>query len=432
MTPRSARSRCRSRGRRARRVAGPARAAAAATLLLLSAPVGAAAEDGAAPACQEDDGGLSLAPGWCAALFAEGLGAVRNLAVAPDGTVYAARKDEGAPAGVALRDDEGDGRADRRETFGPSGPAHDVQVRDGRVWLATDTRILRFARGPGALAPAGGGEAVVEGFPAQGQHARKALALHDDALFVNVGAPSNACQRKARTPRSPGLDPCPQREAHAGIWRFSAGPTGQSPADGARFATGLRHTLALAVHPTTGQLFGAVNGRDQLHTLWGFSVEDNARLPAEELVAIDEGDDFGWPYCYPDAEGRKVLAPEYGGDGGTVGRCAEAELPALALPAHWAPMDLAFDGPDTAYLAFRGSWNRAPLPQEGYRVVRIPFADGRPTGRFETFAIGAESETELRFTGVAVGPEGAVYVAAENEGRIWRAVRRDPGEGAAP
>ena len=387
--------------------------------LLLAAPAAAARP----AACEADDGGLELAEGWCAGVFARELGAVRNLAVAPDGTLYLARKDADEPAGLALRDADGNGRAEQEASFGPPGPAHDVLVEEGRVWLAYDRRILRFSRGAGALAPEGQGEVVVQGLPEQAQHARKAIALREGHLFVNIGAPSNACQKEMRTPRSPGVDPCPQLERHAGIWRFDAEAKAQSQADGARFVTGIRHVLALAVHPANGQLWGVMNGRDQLHSLWDFPVEKNAKLPAEEMLALDEGDDFGWPYCYHDGlAGKKVLAPEYGGDGERVGRCAQAEAPALAFPAHWAPMDLAFAGPEVALVAFRGSWNRAPLPQEGYRVTRVALDEGRPTGSFSTFAIGAASRTGLRFTGVAVGPDGAIYAAAENVGRVWRIV----------
>jgi glucose/arabinose dehydrogenase len=265
----------------------------------------------------------------------------------------------------------------------------------------------------------------------------KAIALAPDgALYVEVGAPSNACQVENRAAGSPGQDPCPQLDAHAGIWRYAADVPGQRHAPARRFATGLRHALALAVDPATGALWAAVNGRDALGTLWGYDAAANAELPAEELVRVEPGADFGWPYCYHDGlRGRKVLAPEYGGDGARADRCAGKALPALAFPAHWAPMALAFYAAEAfperyrggLFVAFRGSWNRAPLPQEGYRVAFVPFAGGRPAGTFETFAIGAESPTALRMTGVAVGPDGSLYLAADANQRIWRVLPRPAG-----
>jgi glucose/arabinose dehydrogenase len=176
--------------------------------------------------------------------------------------------------------------------------------------------------------------------------------------------------------------------------------TGSHLSADARFATGMRHTLALAVHPATGRLYGAISGRDQLLQLWGFPAERNAELPAEELVRIEEGDDYGWPYCYHDGvAGRKVLAPEYGGDGEKVGRCAGKDLPRIAFPAHWAPMEIVFytarqfppEYRGGAFVAFHGSWNRAPLPQEGYRVVHAAFEDGEPTGSWRVLYEPGES-----------------------------------------
>jgi len=206
------------------------RRATAVALLLAAALVPAGPAAAASGDCDPDDGGLALAEGWCAAVFASELGAVRNVAVAPDGSVYAARRDAGRPAGIALRDGDGDGRADESEAFGPAGPAHGVLADAGRVWLATDRRVLRFARGEGALAPGGEATEVVVDLPRQSSHARKAIALgpspdgDGEALFVNVGAPSNACQEEARTPRSPGLDPCPQ-PACATCWPWRCTPT---------------------------------------------------------------------------------------------------------------------------------------------------------------------------------------------------------------
>jgi glucose/arabinose dehydrogenase len=176
-----------------------------------------------------------------------------------------------------------------------------------------------------------------------------------------------------------------------------------------------------------------VNGRDQLADNWGFSNEVNANNPAEELVRVESGRDFGWPYCYYSNQyKKKVVAPEYGGDGEKVGRCSTAANPILAFPGHWAPMALAFSNSDAwgpkykggLFVAFHGSWNRAPLPQEGYRVVFVPFANGRPTGEYSTFATDRGGPTSLRASGVAVAPDGSLYISADQNGKIWKVTRR--------
>src|SRR5438445_429454 len=193
------------------------------------------------------------------------------------------------------------------------------------------------------------------------------------------------------------------------------------------YATGIRNAVGLAFAPD-GQLWATQHGRDQLGQNWPklFTVEQNAEKPSEELVRVRERDDFGWPYCYHDLElGHLVLAPEYGGDGKQVGRCAQKQEPAVAFPGHWAPDGLTFytGAPlptqfparymGGAFIAFHGSWNRAPLPQAGYRVVFVPFRDGRPVGTYETFADGVWHENgagpQHRPVGVAVGPDGPLY-----------------------
>jgi glucose/arabinose dehydrogenase len=402
------------------------------TLLVLLLPVAAlpaAAQTPASPpaTCGRATG-LTLPEGFCATVVAEHLGHVRNIAVLPNGDVAAALG--GGQGGVLLlRDTDGDGHADQQLSLFDEGGTG-IRYHDGYLWFATNSRVLRWKWSAGPLLRGGDPEVIVEGLPTGGHAAKTFAFLGGDTLIVNIGSATNSCQLDDRASRSPGHDPCDELEHRAGLWRLSAGRTHQRQQDGARFATGLRNAEALAVEPGTGRLFAVPHGRDQLGQNWGYTDEQNAELPAEELVQVNAGDDFGWPYCYFDwQQGKKVLSPEYGGNGTTVGRCASKKDPLIGFPGHWAPMALAFYSgtqfPEHyrhgAFLAFRGSWNRAPLPQQGYRVVFIPFGnDGRPMGGYETFATSQNGETGMRPAGVAVGPEGSLYIGDEVSGTIWR------------
>ncbi len=380
------------------------------------------------PTCAPDNAGLALSPGVCAILVGSSLGPVRHLVVAPNGDILAAVSGQGGGV-LALRDTDGDGKADLRRSFGPDGGTG-IALGGGYLYFATDNRVLRWPWAEGQLEPKGDPETIVRGLPDNGNHVSKSLALGGgNTLFVSIGSFTNSCQIWDRERRSPGVDPCGELRTRAGIWRFAADRREQKQQDGVRFATGLRNAVGIAVEPRTGRLFATSHGRDQLGQNWGFTDEQNAELPAEELVQPNQGDDFGWPYCYFDQQaGKKVLAPEYRGDGKAVGRCAEKKAPLIGFPGHWAPMAIAFYAgsqfPERyqggAFIAFHGSWNRAPLPQAGYRVVFVPFVNGVPAGGYDTFASGAGGPTELRASGLAVGPDGSLYIAADGNGKIWR------------
>jgi glucose/arabinose dehydrogenase len=375
-----------------------------------------------------------LPEGFCATVVASQLGPVRHLAVAPNGDLYAALsgKSGDATGGVlAFRDRDGDGKPDERASFGPGG-GNDVEVHDGYIYFAPNDRIVRY-RLSGKLEPTGKEETIVADLPTKGSHTAKSLAFGSgDTMFVVIGSATNSCQKIDRLPASPGKDPCKELESRAGVWQFSASRLGQRFADGRRFATGLRNAIAITTNPGTGVLYAGVHGRDQLSDNWGFSSEVNANNPGEELVRIQAGDDFGWPYCYYSNQyKKKVLAPDYGGDGEKVGRCAAAKNPLMSFPGHWAPMAITFYPGDQfgptykggLFIAFHGSWNRAPLPQEGYRVVFVPFANGKPTGEYSTFATDKGSPTSLRASGVAVAPDGSLYISADQNGKIWRVTK---------
>jgi glucose/arabinose dehydrogenase len=392
----------------------------------------------------DEDAGIRVPEGFDATVFAEGIGRARHIAVRDNGDVFVALRLPMEGYGVvALRDDDADGAADQIEYFGEHAGTG-IAIHGAFLYASSDDAIYRYALPEGELVPAGPPEAVVEGFPAQRSHSSKAFAIDDSGnLYVNVGAPSNACQADDRTQGSPGQEPCPLLEEHAGIWRFDADKGGQSFEDGERFVTGTRNIVALDWNPEVGELYFVMHGRDQLHDLYPdlYTAEQSAELPAEELHIARAGSDYGWPYTYWDHQvGQRMVGPEYGGDGRTAAE-ENYQTPLLAFPGHWAPNDLLFYTAESfpaqarggAFIAFHGSWNRAPLPQGGYQVVFVPFDGAEPSGEWATFADGFkgaevledEDDAEFRPMGLAQGADGALYITDSVQGRIWRVFYQD-------
>src|SRR5690606_36870219 len=345
----------------------------------------------------DDNGGITLPPGFCAIVVGDVRGA-RHLAVAASGDVFVSRRNRGEERGgvTVLHDSDGDGRADVRSEWGVNG-GNDVLLTEGAVYHTVNDAVLRFPFETGAMEPSGPPDTIVLGLRDTLNHAAKSIALGSNGeLYITLGAPGNAFMEQSRTAGSRGMDSCPLLEESGGIWRFDASRSGQSIADGERFATGLRNVMAFGIHPATGDMFATIHGRDMLHQLWPelYNAEEGAENPAEEFVRVTEGADFGWPYCYHDTRpGRKGLAPEYGGDGTQVGRCAEADTAIIGFPAHWAPNDLEFYTGEQlptwfrggVFVAFHGSWNRAPLPQDGFRVAFIPANNDQPGVAWHVF-----------------------------------------------
>ena len=390
----------------------------------------------AAPACDPDNGGLKLPAGFCALVAADGVGTARHLVVGANGDVYVALRGQTPGGIVALRDKDGDGRLETKEPFG-TGSSTGIALRNGYLYVVTLTTVERYKVTPGQLKPSGPAETIAT-LPMQRGHADKGIAFDGKgSLYVNVGAPSNACQAQDRQPKVPGQDPCELLEKHGGIWKLDENKLGQTQEDGARFATGLRQMPAIAWHDNA--LFIVMNNRDQLDVLWAgqFTAQENAERPAEPMYRAEQGSNFGWPYCFFDYGQKKLLLnPEYGGDGKTVGRCTQFTPPVASFPAHWAPVDVMFytgtqfpsHYRNGAFIAFHGSWNRAPMPQDGYNVTFQPFANGKPSSAFEVFAEGFAGKSPLmvpndavaRANGVAQAPDGSLYIAESQKGKIWR------------
>ena len=386
-----------------------------------------------------DNGGIKLAKGFGALQVVPKLGRARHIAVDANGTIYVKLNTLKDGKGTyILRDTTGDGKADDIKGFGDY-VGTGMAIGNGYLYASSDSSVYRYPLTKTGV-DVSKVETIVASVPYSSNHPAKSIALDNEGkLYMNIGAPSNACQEKDRTKGSPGMDPCPLLEHYGGIWQFDANKTGQKQADGERFATGLRNCVALDWDSHSKNVYVAQHGRDQLDMLFPqlYNDKQNAELPAEEFFMLKKGADCGWPYCYYDQfQKKKIESPEYGGDGKKTDRCEGKNLPIMAFPGHWAPNDLLFyhgnQFPERykngAFICFHGSWNRAPLMQAGYFVAFVPFKDGKPSGDWEVFAEGFAGGPEIkspndakhRPMGLAEGPDGSLYISDSVEGTVWR------------
>lgn len=335
---------------------------------------------------------VSLPSGFTAEVFAEGLDTPRFLAFDPDGVLHVA--EWGAGRIVALPDADNDAQADSLVPIAEGlNQPHSLVWRDGGWYVGVPDAVLYLADsdGDGRLDPP---ETVVS-LPGDGSHRTRTVAfLPDGRMVVSVGSTCNVCDED---------DP---RRAAILVYDDATG-------SGERIlASGLRNAVGLAVNPATGELWANNNGRDLM----------GDDLPPETLYRIRDGADYGWPRCH---SGR-IVDP----DMGQPGDCESIEPPVVEMQAHSAPLGMVFyngEGFPAGYdgdlfMAFHGSWNRS-VPT-GYKVVRIPFEGGEVSGPVEDFATGwlneATYETSGRPVGLAVGPDGALYISDSKGGFVYR------------
>ena len=394
------------------------------------------------------NGGLELPGDFEAVVVIDSLdGAARHLVVNSNGDIYVKLRFPSPLGGnAALRDTDNDGKADvikffddylDRSSYGTS-----MRIHNGYLYFSSVTRVFRQKLTPGQLVPDSEIELMLTDTQPPRQHDTKPIAFDDKGnMYIPFGAPSDCCQVDDRTPFSPGIDPCPILINRAGIWQFDANKPGQFQKDGRKYATGLRSIVALEWNYKTNNLYTVMHGRDYLHSTWPkyFSEWEGAVLPSEEFLLLKEGADAGWPYYYYDQiKGKLLLSPEYGGDGKKEGKGSEYTQPIVGFPGHFAPNDLLFytgnqfpeHYKDGAFIAFHGSTSSAPYPQTGYFIGFVPFKNGAPSGPWEVFANGFAGidtvvnthDASYRPMGLAMGPDGSLYISDTEKGKIWRII----------
>lgn len=392
------------------------------------------------PKPDADNAGLKLPSGFSALIVANNLGPVRHIALTKEGGLYAKLQRVKNGNGILfLQDKNKDGKLEQQSQFGSYGGTG-MRIHNGYLYASSNTDVYRYPlSSKDEVMDPSNPEKIITGLLDHREHNSKSVTFDNEGnIYVNVGAYSNSCQEKDRVPGSMGMKGCPILDSAGGIWQFKVDKENQHYGDGIHYATGLRNVVGLDWNQKDNALFVMQHGRDQLHDLFPqfYDTKTSAVLPAECMYEIHKGDNAGWPYIYYDQiQKKQILMPEYGGNGK---KAADKKYlnPVMAFPGHIGPNDLLFytgnQFPEKykngAFIAFHGSWNRAPEPQAGYFVVFVPFENGKPTGKWEIFADGFAGTKDIKSPrdaqhqpcGLAQGPDGSLYVSDDVKGTIYR------------
>lgn len=371
------------------------------------------------------DGAMPNVPaGYTITPFATGLKIPRQTLVLPNGDVLVAEgsgaaapalrpKDiigglikargktdvKGGNRLTLLRDADGDGRAELKTVFlSKLNAPYGLAFVNGTLFVANQDAVMWYPYSEGQTRITVPGVKLTD-LPAHiNHHWTKAMAasLDGSRLYVGIGSNSNITERGMAAEADRAM-----------VWEIDAATGMHKP-----YATGLRNPSALAVQPDSGELWAAVNERDEL----------GADLVPDYITSVREGGFYGWPYSYWGNNVDPRVSPQ------DPKKVAAAIRPDYSLGSHVAPLGLAFSNPamgpkfaDGIFVGEHGSWNRQDF--SGYRVIFVPFRGGRPAGNPVDFVWGFLNENGKargRPVGVTVDPRGALFVADDLSNTVWR------------
>ena len=377
---------------------------------------------------------VKLPSGFSASVVAEDLGAARHIVVSKTGDIYVKLGKLKDGKGIyRLRDTNQDGVVDERVGFGDY-PGTGIFIRDGYLYTSSNSSIYRYKLNENQeVVSPDRPEKLVSGLREKDRDKSKSIAVDNQGnVYVNIASDNDAC-RVAGTGK--GLMPCPLLDSAAGIWKFKANVPDQSFASGVRYATGLKNVVGLDWNGKTNSLFVMQHGRGKFDDFYPqyYTPKQSAELPAETMYEVHQGDDAGWPYVYYDQfQKKKILAPEYGGDGKKTGT-AKTINPTAAFPAHMGPNALLFYTgtafPERyrngAFIAFHAQSQEI---HKGYLIGFVPFKNGKPSGPWEIFAdnfagtdlVKPTGPVQHRPCGLAQGPDGSLYVSDDLNGTLFK------------
>jgi glucose/arabinose dehydrogenase len=384
------------------------------------------ASNGADEIAAPDNAAPLLPEGFSATRLVSGLRSPRVVRVAPNGDLFVA---DSRANRVRVYRLEGDRTVKEKGVFTqglrqPYGIAFHPLDKPEWVYVANSDSVVRFPYKDGDLTPAGEPETIVSDIPSN-HHWTRDIAFSPDGktLYLSVGSGSNVAEGIGKAPEG-GIEAWATAKPMGAAWGSEEGRAEVRAYDpdggnGRVVATGLRNCSGMTVQPATGALWCVVNERDGLG--------DNT--PFEYATTVKQGAFYGWPWYYigdhqdPRHAGRR---PDLAG---------KTTVPDVLIQSHSAPLNIAFyEGSQfpaeyrgDAFVALHGSWNRGV--RTGYKVVRLKFDNGRPTGAYEDFMTGfvvSDAAVWGRPVGVAVAKDGALIVTEDGYGTIWRVTYEKP------